>query len=290
MVEYDYYEERVGGGAFTNVTVVAYKFTAQHPALDIVGFGASRYAALQLMIHLGYRRAWAVDDNVINVNGFPNRLDDVEANMPLEGNIWGIGFSAATTNINQATLYDGVTVKFVANALNFADTHPGLLQQVVLWNLDLLSPAHLNYSPLFVSSNEDVSLSNYLQFNNFDERIITACKIIKYEPQNDPATNLGASVEIPKRRNRLLNLFNGIESDILINPGDGQVTLQEFISNTVLPGAHQPESAALVSQSRAIEQVLSAATKLGWYPANLHNPFNPYDGAAQINQLLPANI
>jgi hypothetical protein len=293
--EYDYYEARVGGGAFPNVTVVGYKFTAAAPALDIVGFGASRYAAMQLMINQGYHQAWAVDDNVINVNGFPNTLAVVEALMPLAGAaaIWGIGFTAATANTGANTLYNAGTLTFAANPLNFGATAPGLLQQVVLWNLDQLRAANLNYSPLFVASNEDVSLSSYLQFNHLDERIITACSIVKYEPANDPWSNLGASREIPRRRNRLLGLLDGIEGDIDFQPvgGGAQVTLQTYIRQTVLMnGINRDQSTALRTQSCAIEQFMAEATERGWYPAAPLNPFNPFNGPAVINLLLPAAI
>lgn len=294
--EYDYYEARVGNNAFANVTVVGYKFTAAAPALDIVGFGASRYAAVQLMIHRGYHQAWTVDDNVVNVNGFPNTLAVVEALMPLAGvppPIWGISFTGATANTGANTIYNAGTLTFAANALNFGATQPGLLQQVVLWNLDQLRAANINYSPLFVASNEDVSLSNYLQFNQHDERIITACSIVKFEPANDPGTNLGASRDIARRRNRLLGLLDGIEGDIQFQPigGGAQVTLQTYIRQTVLMhGINRDQSTALRTQSCAIEQFMAEATEQGWYPAAPANPFNPFNGPAVINVRLPAAL
>lgn len=295
--EYDYYEARVGNNQIPDVTVVGYEFTATRPALDIVGFGASRYAALQLMIQQGYHRAWAVDDNVINVNGFPNTLAAVEALMPLPGAFWGLGFGAATSNVNAIQ----GRVNFQNNNPVILGTHPGLLQQVVLWNLDLLGPAHLNYSPMFVTSNEDVSLSNYLQHTNRDERIFTVCSIVKYEPFGDPGLgqpdpNLGASVEIPKRRNRMLALFSSIEADIPINPGGipQGTPLQGYVRDTVLPQAGQPANTLPTAQSRAIEQVLSAAVTQGWYPGAGDLPFNPYAGALNgvpVTQVLaPAQL
>ncbi|HWW07277.1 hypothetical protein [Collimonas sp.] len=293
--EYDYYEARVGGGAFPNVTVVGYKFTATAPALDIVGFGASRYAALQLMINQGYHQAWTVDDNVVNVNGFPNTLDVVEAFMPLGGGapIWGIGFTGATVNTGAATLYAPGTLTFAAVPPAFGTTVSGLLQQVVLWNLDQLRAANINFSPLFVASNEDVSLSSYLQFNHLDQRIITACSIVKYEPANDPWTNRGASLEIPRRRNRLLGLLDGIEGEIPFLPvgGGAQVTLQTYIRQTVLPNSlNNDQAIAQRTQSCAIEQFMAEAIKQGWYPAAPLNPFNPFNGAPVIGLLLPAAL
>lgn len=287
--EYDYYQARLA--QFPNVAVFGYKFSAARPALDIVGFGASRFAALQLMIHLGYHQAWAVDDNVINVNGFPDALATVENLMPLPGTIWGLGFGAATSNINTIS---NQTVVFQNNVTGLANTAPGLLQQVVLWNLDLLGPARINFSPLFVSSNEDVSLSNYLQATHRDERIITQCRVVKFEPFPDPGSgpdsNLGAFTTIPIHRNRMLALFSAGEARTAINPGGGEVALQDFICNTVLPASRQPVSTFLTAQSRAIEQVLSAATLQGWVPAAPAMPFDPYNGAPNIQMLDAAHL
>ncbi|WP_412530059.1 hypothetical protein [Burkholderia lata] len=284
--EYDYYVQNVGDGTFPDVTIVGFKFTAAHPALDVVGFGASRYAALQFVVSQGYHRAWAVDDNVVNINGFPNDLAAVEANMPANSPIWGISFSGATTNGNYAALYNG-TVRFQAVPYNFSTTTPGLLQQVVLWNLDLLRQANLNFCPMFVTSNEDISLSNFLRATNRDQRIITGLRVVKYEPTSDSNANLGYTVEIPKRRNRVLQIFNGIEYDTQIDPGTGQVDLSAFVINTILPQAHQPQSTALVVQSRAIEQVMAAATLRGpaWSPPTA---FNPYNGAPVVQNLQSA--
>jgi hypothetical protein len=285
--EYDYYVAQLAPFAAL-VTVVGFKFTVAHPVLDIVGFGVSRYCALQLAIGLGYHRAWTVDDNVVNVNGFPQTLATVEANMTNLPPIWGITLNAATANIVNADLYNG-EVTLAAVPYTFATMVPGVLQQVVLWNLDLLGPANLNFSPLFLTSNEDISISNFLIQTLRPQRVITACRTVKYEPRSDSKLNLGGTVELPKRRNRMLAMFNGIEADIPINPGTGQVPLSQYITATVLPGAGQPLSAALVTQARAIEQVLAAAVANGaaWYPATT---FDPYAGAAQVNYLLPAAI
>lgn len=286
--EYGYYEERIGNGRFPDVTVVGFKFTAARSALDIVGFGASRYAALQFVISRGYHRAWAVDDNVVNINGFPNTLAGVEGHMPADSTIWGIGFTAATTNYNNADLYS-TRVTFQAVAYNFDNMVPGLLQQVVLWNLDLLRANNVNFCPMFVTSNEDTSFSNFLQANARPERIITGLRTVKYEPRSDSNANLGYTVEIPKRRNRLLKIFDGIEADTPINPGTGQVSLSTYIANTVLRAALQPQSAALAAQSRAIEQVMALVTARGpaWYAATT---FNPYNGAPNVQVRQPAEV
>jgi hypothetical protein len=274
--EYQYYVRMLV--EFEQVIVIGFKFTVAEPALDIVGFGVSRYCALQLAIALGYRQAWAVDDNVVNVNGFPATLAPIEAFMPEGSAIWGISFNAATANTPRDALIREST--FAERNPDFAGTRPGLLQQVVLWNVALFRANHLNFCPLFVMSNEDTSISNFLRRNANDERIITAYKIIKAEPWSDGDENRGGTVFVPERRNRMLDIFNGAEANTPINPGGGEVALSRFIAETVLPVAHQPAATALAAQSRAIEQVMAAATAQGWYPASA---FDPYDGNAIVD-------
>jgi hypothetical protein len=280
--EYAYYADTLKA-FFPGVAVVGYKFTAPEPVLDIVGFGVSRYCALQLAIKLGYHRAWTVDDNVINVNGFPDLLVRAEGNMTNDPPMWAISFNAATKNVTERERDASVT--FMEVKYKFSDMAPGVLQQVVLWNLDLFRPANLNFCPLFLTSNEDISISNFLQQTDRPERIITACRTVKSEPVADTDANAGAAVRVPERRNFMITTFNAAQAGIEINPGTGKVLLSSYITGTVLPRARQPETAAAATQTRAVEQVMAAAAKQGWYPATA---FNPYNGAPTVALLAPA--
>jgi hypothetical protein len=287
--EYDFYAGQLAPFARL-IKVVGFEFTAAHPALDIVGLGASRYAALQLLIELGYHRGWVVDDNVVNVNGFPQTPTPVEDCMPVGSDIWGIGFTGATRNINDAELNGAVN--FAAADLNFAHTEPGLLQQVVLWNVDRFRAGHLNFCPLFVTSNEDIALCNFLQQSHRDERVITACHVIKFQPVSDTDANLGGTREVPRRRNRLVAIFNNIEADIPFAPRNGgdERPLSQYITATVLPNAQdRAQSTATVVQSKAVEQVMARATLQGWYP-DPPIPFDPYAGNANVQRLYPARL
>jgi hypothetical protein len=285
--EYAYYENLVGKSQYKGVTVVGYKFAAPPQALDLVGFGASRYAALQFLIGKGYHRAWAVDDNVVNVNHFPITVDAVEQCMTNNVDVWAIGFGAATKNINLMELYDERVVDFNAAAdLKFNGAKPVLLQQVVLWNLDKLAGKNLNFCPLFVMSNEDVSISNYLQKEKYDERIITACSIVKFEPESDGNDNQGAAVDIPARRKAMLERFAEVEGSITIRPDNKTYPLSEYVRDVVLKNKDQ--STALATQSRAVEQVMAAVAGQGWLPSP--DPFNLYNGAPQVQYLLPSQL
>ncbi len=284
--EYNFYVQELA--AFAGVTVVGFKFGAPHPALDIVGLGACRCAALQFLIARGYHRAWLVDDNVININGFPATPVPIENHMGVGSNIWGIGFTGTTQNIVENALY-GKT-KFVAAQYDFAKMKPGLLQQTALWNVDLFRRDSVNFCPLFVTSNEDIAFCNYLQANNLIEKEITACSIIKFQPYSDGDDNVGGSVEVPLRRNRLVEIFSGIEGDIPFVPvdGHGERPLSQYITETVLPNAQDTaQSTAPVVQSKAVEQVMAAGTTKRWYP---EGAFNPYPAPADVQFLLPADV
>ena len=176
--EYSFYKKQLKALQGYDIFVVAFRFESAVPDFDIVGLGACRYAALQFLVHLGYHRAWVVDDNVVNINGFPETLAPVEAHMPLGSPIWGVGFTGTTSNIVEQDLDNG-TVTFQAVPYNFANTKPAFLQQVVLWNVDKFSDYNLNFCPLFVTSNEDIAFCNFLLRNHFDHRRINSLSVIK---------------------------------------------------------------------------------------------------------------
>lgn len=299
--EYSYYQEKVGG--FGGVTVIGYQFAGNSPELDIAGFGASRAAAIEAMINLGYNKAWFVDDNVININGFPNELASVEANMTKD--IWGIGFNATTKNIDSISdIYNTDIVNFTEQVYDFNATEPGLLQQVVLWNLDKLRDKDINFSPLFVSSNEDVGLCNYLQFKKYDIRRIKSLGIVKIEPENDKKDkdsigdyNRGGDIEVPKRRISLFKFFNEGFSDeqVKTSPEAGlkmidsgktsvvPISLSVFVNTNWDKEIKEGRVDLLKTQICAVEQILAKSISVnpGWYPEDVfkldldvsgHNP------------------
>ncbi len=284
--EYDYYVTAIVNaiGVQPNIHVVGWNFSANSQTFDIVGFGASRFAAIQMVKFLGYNQAWAVDDNVVNINGFPASLDIIEQNMTAD--ITAIGFSAATNNIDVADLY-GAQVTFAAKAFDFGGQEPGLLQQVVLWNLKCLK--EINFSPYFVTSNEDVSFTNYLQRNDYIEKIIKPLSIIKLSPDNDVSNN-GGRIEIPKRRTRMMQIFYNLEYELEILPMDGvRTTLNQYVKDTILPNCLDKGQSSLLTHCRSVEQVLAFAVKNFPVPNKV---FDPYDGFAgtQVQLLQPEKI
>lgn len=272
--EYGYYRQQLSG--YQDVYVVGWRYGSGKPAVvgpnlpQPAGFGASRFAALEMVKNMGYHMAWAVDDNVVNVNGFPNTPATIEADLTPQ--IWGIGFAAATTNKTETDLYTG-SATFATKAFTFTDQKPGLLQQVVLWNVDLLRTNSKNMSPYFVASNEDVSFSNYLQKNNYDERIIKALSIVKIQPTGDDNRNAGAAL-YAQQRSDLTNYFYQLEKDTQIQKGTNPaVNLSDFVRNTILPNSQIQNGSVPVAQSQAVEQVLAKVTDNGWAPAAAFDPF-----------------
>jgi hypothetical protein len=281
ITEYEYYTEKLGNIA--NVTVVGWKADAhtpqrtkygpQHPPEDVVGFGASRMAALELAKKLDFHRAWVVDDNVVNINGFPNLLNTVEAKMA--NDIWGIGFTGASILTSTDQLFTEVT--FEAKDDGFDPTKSGLLQQVVLWNIDLLRTDNRTMSPCFLMSNEDTSFSAWMATNKHRHPVIAPFKIVKVVTSPD-AYNKGAG-HVEQRRMRMLSLFDAYEKGLKINYKSkdnvfkNDVLLPTFIQEEVLTLQSARGQDPAVVLSRCVEQVMSKALEKWPAPVGLLNPY-----------------
>lgn len=274
--EYTYYKQLLGG--FRNVYVVGWRIPFRKGGYAPTGFGASRFAALELVKKLGYTKAWGVDDNVVNINGFPNTLAEVEAEMTAD--TAGIGFAAATENTGLIPLYREAT--FVEKAYDFDSQEAGLLQQVVLWNLTFLKSKNLTMSPYFVTSNEDVSLTNCLQSFAYAEKVIKPLKIIKLAPETDDKELNKGAAQLAKMRNELLTLLYDAEKDTQIVKGStAAVKLSKFVTDTILPKSQNREGDPQVTQSMAIEQILALATNnRHWAPTKIFNPYDGFEGTS----------
>ena len=285
--EYAYYKKLLA--QYPQVYVVGWQFPLQN-RLGPAGFGASRFAALEFAKNVGYLRAWTVDDNVVNVNGFPNRLATIEAFMT--ETMAGIGFSAATVNaadeaeVKKKAKFDDKT------PVDLSGQAAGLLQQVVLWNLDFLGKKKITFSPYFVTSNEDVSLRNLLVAKNYLHKVIKPLSIIKAQPYND--TKNSRFQELSGIKTRLLTLLFNLERNTQIKMGAAAArTLSSFVSETVLPDSTYAGTLATLSggkrkaldwstQSMAMEQVLAEAVAQDWAPSRIFNPYDGFDAAPKV--------
>ncbi|MCR9072742.1 MAG: hypothetical protein NXI18_13570 [Alphaproteobacteria bacterium] len=264
---------------FDNVFVVGYKFGSRVDMNDqLVGFGASRFAAMQLAINLRFPLVWAVDDNVVNINGFPQAVSTVEGQM-VAGTDFAFSFSAATSI--KSTKPEITTISMNENSYNLANSNPGILQQCVLWQPELLKNNNLNFSPIFVSSNEDVSLSSYLTATGRVQKIIKPLTTTKYlaspDPYdpNDTTCNIGFYKYVIPFRQRIINYFAESEASIPVSDIATSRTsnLADFISN-FLKSQKKEQMDPNLAQSQAVEQILSASMKSpSWIPPNFFNPY-----------------
>src|SRR5262249_54295861 len=151
------------------------------------------------------------------------------------------------------------------------------------WNLTFLKSKNLTFSPYFVTSNEDVSLTNYLKAFSYAEKVIKALKIIKLQPETDDAAKNTGAAELGKMRNRLLELLYNAEKDTEIVKGSAAaVKLSTFVTATILPKSQIGVGGnSQVTQSMAIEQVLALATSTRhWAPTKIFNPYDGFEGTS----------
>lgn len=274
--EYAYYRSKLTG--YPNVYVVGWLFPFPKKGYGPTGFGVCRFAAIELAKSLGYHRAWLVDDNVVNVNGFPNRLTTIEALV--DDDTAAIGFTGCTNT----ELIAGVYSKSTFAAAGAYPMQPApLLQQVVLWNLDFLNrdAVKANFSPYFVASNEDVSLTNYLLTAGYTRNYIKALSVIKMEPEKDSdEINVGMK-SLKSFKDELLKLLFEHERTTQIQMGvAAPVNLESFVKDTIIKNCQNKKSDLHQTQSMVIEQVLALAITKNWAPKKIFNPYSEFPTAA----------
>ncbi|MGW1978101.1 hypothetical protein [Streptomyces sp. NPDC001889] len=192
MMEYHYYSEQLRN---TEVNVVGWQFRGAGNVAkrQMAGFGASRFAALQLCKTLrtgipqpgqanlpaaDWGSAWVFDDNVVALSNFPapvpgpnqhsDGLSDVEDDLTANvgpGNWVCAGFQAGTKALGLKDVRDQAQTELgqPAATLPARKEVPGLVQQAVLWNITELVRRNISIGPGFIASAEDVSFVNYLK-------------------------------------------------------------------------------------------------------------------------------
>ena len=282
--EYETYQKNLAG---LGVNVVGWSFRVPRGgAARLVGFGASRFAAIEFCKELRraatvgdrapWNYAWLIDDNVVALSKFAG-YGAVETAMRAEhacaGFLGGTKVDSFGDNHDWAVDETKAGRGRQAAALPKSEP-PGILQQVVLWNIDYLTKQRLNFGPIYVTSGEDVSLGNYfnklktpyLYYKNID--------VIKEEPRND---NSQGSQWVRRAREDLTAWFTELESSepdpapsppppIKVQPirtrEDGSVqTLANFVVKKVLPGCGMlPEDRTVpvqnTAKSQAVEQIM----------------------------------
>jgi hypothetical protein len=306
--EYGYYQWILRN---TGMTVVGWSFasnqlftTPKGTTIEnsYVGFGASRFAALEFCKYIFNhpivggaavppvppvrQKAWLVDDNVVYVRAFPG-FAAVEAVM--NNAVWGLGFAAAVQNSDDKAVRQLAAQQPAGLG---ALQQVGLLQQCVLWNIDQLNVQFLNFSPYFLNSNEDMSLSNYLQQQPAVQqqpagsrlRICTGATVFKGIPENDESI---AAENLSLLRNRIVQNFYNLEQNYQVDAPPQQGSQQDFrnyVINHILPNAPiMSNENPIFTEAKAVEQIMNKVVthRFNWVPARV---FRPNGNAVQPTQ------
>jgi hypothetical protein len=314
--EYQTYRDNL---ADTGINVVGWTF--QSPAgvkLYLTGFGASRFAAIEFCKALRaaattepegdeeegeapWDYAWLLDDNVVALTSFAGyaaveaAMDGAEETHVCAG-FRGGSSAEDFTKIKkwaekelEAGKIDPTRGKQAA-ALPPPEKEPGILQQVVLWNIAHLAKHNLNFGPVFIASGEDVSMGNYFIRKKTPFFFYGGIGVFKENPTDD---NSPGSKTLKKAREGMTALFATMEGanpapepapgtqppplkfKPLVNPRDevvfdrGEQPLANFVVNVVLPNASvviRPLAGVAATQNtakcQAVEQITCAAIKL----------------------------
>ncbi|NEP00903.1 MAG: hypothetical protein F6K58_20000 [Symploca sp. SIO2E9] len=260
-----------------NLTIIGWCFNCPEKE-TFVGFGASRFAAIEFCKHIlprnekKDRKAWLVDDNVVFVENFPG-FSTVEEAMDKKSNIWGLGFKGATCNksdyefSSQGKSYQGGEWM----EKNLDDN--GVLQQCVLWNIEKLNEEKINFSPYFITSNEDTSLSNYLMKKKPSKlRIYSPGKIYKgqHKPNNKKKPRTKPQYDINYQRDNIIKIFGEREKTTIVNPPSNQ----EYELGKYIEEKFTNDDQKNKVQSIAIEQIMAHVVEQqkNWVPQEIFQP------------------
>lgn len=295
IAEYDYYQKTLKD---TGITPVGWQFArgvSAERGLPMLGFGATRFAALEFCKTLRLQAckqagsppwdtAWMVDDNVVALTGFPG-FAAVEAAL---GNNVCAGFHGGTQALSQAQNKSWADDEWNAGRRGQADRLPpadrlGIIQQASLWNIAYCDDRRLNFGLPFITSAEDLSIINYFNQQNISYQYYNGIGIRKEIPDSDTT---GGSAKVHSGRQSLTRWIVAAESTDFAppggappppirvqprNPDDGdEQTLSTFITERVLPNASaeistkatNPDTQAQ-AKSQAVEQLTSGALNGG---------------------------
>ncbi|NEO79491.1 hypothetical protein [Moorena sp. SIO4G3] len=289
-IEYYNYINTLQG---TGITIVGWQFKSQKKENkdgenfdnSYVGFGASRFAAIEFCkkIDINKGKAWLVDDNVVYVQNFPGFVK-LENFMDNDKQIWGLGFQGATSNTTDGDLIRELCTKYNPNqddVMRSGDTEEtGLLQQCVLWNIKSLKTAKINFSPYFITSNEDTSFSNLLMTQKMKGetsskiRIVKKATVFKGEPETNDEEK--AAKKITEVLDKVIS-NQAAQENYKVKQNENEQTLKEYISNTVLDTENKKEQMKGKehwAQSQAVEQIMAKVVrqKPNWVPEGIFNP------------------
>jgi hypothetical protein len=264
IAEYKFYKTQLAG---TGITPVGWNFaktsTAQRD-LSMLGFGATRFAAMEFCKTLRrqaataagsvapWNSAWIIDDNTVALGNFAG-FAAVEAAL---GGRACAGFHGSTSADPQVDTQDWATREIAAGrGLGPALALPvplarGIVQQTALWNIDYFDTNHLNFGPLYITSAEDLSIAKHFDNAAIPYLFYNGINVIKEIPAQDDGH---PAAKVNKGRQALARLVTAAESatppigtpppPVHVQPAElvdgGVQTLSDFIVNRVLPNASE---------------------------------------------------
>lgn len=245
----------------TNMTVIGWRTEGNE---RLSGFGASRYAALEFFKHLNknYNKCnsiWMLDDNVAYINTFPG-LATVEANL---GTFFGLGFRGGTVVKDESDFLKIAKTTIHPPVAGNAYKDAPILQQAVLWNIKAFVADNYSFSPYFITSAEDTSLTKFLGLKKC--KYYSGCEIIK--GMTAPDNGLPARVFQAEKLNLISYCYKAKDEIPFSSPAvpdiktlSGVITAarEALTSPPKIPDIADQEN---ISQtySKAVEQILSAA-------------------------------
>jgi hypothetical protein len=308
MSEYKTYRENLAG---TDITPIGWSFKrllgAEH---RLVGFGASRYAAIEFCKELrraGARwgAAWLFDDNVVALTSFAG-LDKAEDALGKNRRLACAAFHGGSTAERFVSNRDWARKEIEVNRggapkdLPESDP-PGILQQAILWNIDYFIETNSNFGVVFVTSAEDVSLGSYFDTHKVPYLYYKGVGVRKEETVPDGARNINTYRQdlhqwITDAEAAAVPPATGPPPPTTVEPADskdgGVQLLSAFVVGKVLPnsGLKAQQDDPIVQQtakSQAVEQIISQAiAEKVVDEAVLTQTFQVNGGAAQVIERL----
>lgn len=311
MAEYPFYKATLAGSGVTPVGWEFQKAAGTRRNLNMVGFGATRFAAMEFCKTLRrqaaaaavgvapWGAAWLIDDNTVALTNFPG-FAAVEA--ALAGNVCA-GFRGGTLAQAPATNRAWAAAELTAGrgrqaAGLPASVPPGIIQQTALWNVAFFDQNFLNFGPLYISSAEDLSITNHFNNAGIAYQYYNGIGVVKEDPTYD--NRVGAQ-KVNKARQDLTTWVTAAESANPpigvapppinvqpVDPLDGVVqTLSAFVTTRVLPNAlalaAQRNNANTQAQAKCqgVEQLTCGAIDNGFAAAAAITGTFEINGAAQ---------
>lgn len=237
FVQQNEYQTYVTDLKDTGITVIGYELGTEYKPM--LGFGASRYAAVNFFSNIGASMAWLIDDNVLYIARL-HEFSFFEAKMNSTPGCWALGGTGQATYQTEKSLRDIRKTSVYTPPTNFMG--PDFLQQAVLWNIKQFVGNTINFSPYFICSGEDVSISYFLGKDKC--KAFYECLIYK-----GCDSKAAANKQLQKLKNGIYNLIDGVDPI----PVNGNSTLRKLLQSNKKSLKGDPIEIARMKASEQIQ-------------------------------------